>query len=175
MRIEGSMDFMKLISKRYSVRAYKSTPIEDLKLSKVLQAACLAPTAANRQPFQIIVVHTQGKESELLSIYEEKWFVQAPIILCVCGLPTLSWIRKDSKSYLDIDIAIVMDHMILAATNLGLGTCFIAAFNPQNARKVLSLPIDVEPLLFSPLGYPDSIAGIKKRKKLEELVRYEHW
>ena len=169
------MDFMKLINERYSVRAYKSTPVEDLKLNTVLQAACLAPTAGNRQPFQVIVIHTRGKEIELLSIYEEPWFVQAPIVLCVSGLPALGWVRKDSKSYLDVDIAIVMDHMILAATNLGLGTCFIAAFDPQNARNVLSIPSNVEPLLFSPLGYPDSTIGIKKRKKVEELVRYEHW
>jgi nitroreductase len=169
------MDFNKLINKRYSVRAYKTTQVEEEKLAIVLDAARMAPTACNRQPFQIIVIHTQGKENELLEIYDSSWFVKAPIILCVCGLPAKAWIRKDSRKYLDVDVAIVMDYMILAATNIDLGTCFIAAFDATKARKALSLPDDVEPILFSPLGYPDDLPGIRKRKKLEELVRYEHW
>jgi nitroreductase len=77
--------------------------------------------------------------------------------------------------YLQVDIAIVTDHLILAATELGLGTCFIAAFDALNARKVLALPEDVEPILFTPLGYPNDFPRIKARKNLEELVRYEHW
>ena len=169
------MDFSDLINKRYSVRSYKSTPIEDDKLLNVLNAARLAPTASNRQPFQIIVVHTMGREEELLSIYQRDWFIQAPLVICVCGLPAKAWIRRDNKLYLDVDIAIVTDHMILAATELGLGTCFIAAFDAVNARKVMSLPEDVEPILLTPLGYPNDEPRIKTRKNLDELVRYERW
>jgi nitroreductase len=169
------MDFAELINKRYSVRAYKSRQVSKEKLSIVLNAARLAPTASNRQPFQIIVIHTKGKEQELLTIYQRNWFVQAPLIICVCGMPASAWVRKDSKQYLDVDSAIVMDYMILAATEIGLGTCFIAAFDASNARKVLLLPDEVEPILFTPLGYPKDAPGIKKRKNLGELVRYEHW
>ncbi len=169
------MDFFELIEKRYSVRAYKPDPVEDEKLNTVLNAARLAPTASNRQPFQIIVVHTTGREEEMLSIYQREWFVQAPIILCICGIPSEAWVRRDGKQYLGVDAAIVMDHIILAATELGLGTCWIASFDEGNARTVLSLPEDVEPLLLTPLGYPDVTPGIKKRKNLEELVRYERW
>jgi nitroreductase len=169
------MDTIEVINIRYSVRAYKSDLIEEDKLSIVLNAARLAPTANNKQPFQIIIVHTKGRESELLSIYQREWFVQAPVVLCVCGLPANAWIRKDGRSYLDVDIAIVMDHMVLAAADIGLGTCFIAAFDATNTRKVLSIPEEVEPILFTPLGYPADTAGIKKRKTIEELVRYEHW
>jgi nitroreductase len=68
-----------------------------------------------------------------------------------------------------------MDYMVLAATEIGLGTCFIAAFDASNARKVLLLPDEVEPILFTPLGYPKDAPGVKKRKNLDELVRYEHW
>jgi nitroreductase len=169
------MDFIDLISKRYSVRAYKPDRVEEEKVNIILNAARLAPTASNRQPFRIILISTHGKEHELMTIYPRKWFSQAPIVLCVCGIPSEAWIRNDSKIYLDVDVAIVMDYMILAATNLGLGTCFIAAFNSINARKVLSIPDDVEPILFTPLGYPDTLPSIKERKKLEDLVRYEHW
>lgn len=170
------MDFIDLVNKRYSVRAYKNDPIKDEKLSYVLNAARLAPTAGNRQPFQIILIHTYGKEEDLLTIYPREWFVQPPLIICICGIPEYAWTRKeDNKKYLDVDIAIVMDQMILAATEVGLGTCFIAAFNVINARRVLSLPDDVEPLLFTPLGYADDLPKEKERKSLEELVRYEHW
>ena len=169
------MEFRELISKRYSVRAYKSDQVEDDKLEKVLEAARLAPTAANRQPFQIIVIHTEGREEELRRIYRREWFSQAPLLICVCGLPAKSWVRSDAKRYLDVDVAIVMDHLILAATDLGLGTCWIAAFNSQAAREILGLPDNVEPLIFTPLGYSADNPPIKERKPLEELFRYERW
>jgi nitroreductase len=170
------MEFKELVKTRYSVRAYKRRPVSKGKIDGVLTAARLAPTASNRQPFKIIVIHTKGREEELLSVYPREWFVQAPLVICICGIPSMAWIRKvDKRQYLDVDAAIVMDHMILAATDLGLGTCFIAAFNADNARKVLSIPADAEPILFTPLGYPNSTPKMKERKSLEELVSYERW
>jgi nitroreductase len=169
------MEFRDLINKRYSVRAYKPDPVEAYKLEYILNSAQLAPTASNLQPFQIIVIHSKGRTKELLTIYKKRWFVDAPLIICICGLPEHGWQRWDNRQYLDVDIAIVMDHLILAATDSGLGTCFIAAFDVLNARKVLSIPDNVEPILFTTLGYPDDLPGIKNRKELVELVRYEHW
>jgi nitroreductase len=169
------MEYFDLISARYSVRAYKPDPLEDDKLLQVLNAARLAPTADNRQPFKIIVIHTKGKEAELRKIYNREWFTQAPLVLCACGIPRLSWIRRDQRRYLDVDVAIVMDHLILAATDLGLGTCWIAAFNAVAARMVLGLPDEIEPLIFTPLGYPAQAAPPKERKPLEDLVHYETW
>jgi len=169
------MDFIELVKKRYSVRAYKSVGVEEEKLLKVLEAARLAPSANNRQPFQIIVTKTRRKKAKLLSIYPRDWFVQAPLVICICGIKDKAWVRKDNREYLDVDVAIAMDYITLAATDLGLGTCIIAAFDVVNARKILSIPDEVEPILFTPLGYPEDLPGIKKRKKIEELVRYEHW
>ena len=169
------MQFSELIEKRYSVRAYKPDPVEDDKLQQVLEAARLAPTAANRQAIQFIVIHTVDREAELRRIYEADWFVQPPLVICACGIPSQNWVRKDGKNYNDVDVAIAMDHLILAATNLGLGTCWIAAFDGDVAREVLHLPDDVEPIAFTPLGYPADQPGLKKRKPLSELVRYERW
>jgi len=169
------MEYFDLIKNRYSVRAYKPDPVEDTKLQAILEAGRLAPTADNRQPFQLIVIHTSGREEELQRIYRRDWFTQAPIILCACGVPRLSWVRRDQRRYLDVDVAIVMDHVILAATNLGLGTCWIAAFNSVAAREILTIPEDIEPLIFTPLGYPADQAGAKERKPLSELIRYEKW
>jgi nitroreductase len=169
------MDFMELVHKRYSVRAYKPDPVEDNKLDQVLEAARMAPTAANRQPFQLIVIHTQGRQEELLRIYRREWFSQAPILICACGVPRQSWVRADNRRYLDVDVAIVMDHLILAATNLGLGTCWVAAFNASAAREILCLPDEVEPLIFTPLGYPADQPEVKERKPISQLVRRERW
>jgi len=168
--------FSELVTKRYSVRAYKPDPVEDEKLQQVLEAARMAPTAANRQPFQIILIHTAGREAELSRIYGRDWFTQAPLVICACGIPSQGWTRSgDGKSYTDVDVAIVVDHLTLAATDVGLGTCWIAAFDPVAAREVLGLPDGVEPIAFTPLGYPADQLGPKKRKALSELVRYEGW
>ena len=170
------MDYSQLIAQRYSVRAYRPDPVEDEKLKQVLEAARLAPTAANRQPFQLVVMHTAGREQELGRIYRREWFVQAPIIIAVCAVSSQAWVRESDRfNARMIDAAIVADHLILAAADLGLGTCWIAAFNVAAAREVLGLPEDVEPVIFTPLGYPADSAGPKVRKPLEELVRYEHW
>lgn len=169
------MEFSELIEKRYSVRAYKPDPVEDDKLQQVLQAARLAPTASNRQPFQLIVIRTAGREAELKRIYNRDWFVQPPLVICACGIPTQGWVRGNGKNYNDVDVAIAMDHLILAAANLGLGTCWVGAFDARAAREVLHLPDDVEPIALTPLGYPADQPGPKKRKALSELVRYERW
>lgn len=169
------MEFYDLIKSRYSVRSYKPDPVEEEKLQRILEAANLAPTAANRQSFQLILVHTEGKEEQLKKVYSRPWFVRAPLIICACGLPRQNWVRSDGKNYNDVDVAIVMDHLILAAANEGLGTCWIGAFNPDEARKMFNLPDEVEPIALTPLGYPNDQPREKRRKNLSELVRYETW
>ena len=169
------MEFLELVRERYSVRAYQPTPVEEEKLNQVLEAARLAPTAANRQPFCLIVVATAGREEELRRIYARPWFTQAPLILCICTVPGEGWVRVDGKPYADVDAAIAMDHLILAAQALGLGTCWVADFDPAAAREVLGLPEGVEPVAYTPLGYPADRPRPKKRKPLAELVRYDRW
>jgi nitroreductase len=174
-RKENTMDFQELIEKRYSVRAYTSDPVPEDMLEKVLRAARLAPTAANRQAFKVIVLRTDTARESLLKIYRSQWFVQPPIVIGVVGCPSESWVRGDNRNYVDVDAAIVMDHIVMAATDLGLGTCWIGAFDPGQARDVLGLPPDVEPLVFTPLGFPADEPKEKKRKPLAELVRYGTW
>jgi nitroreductase len=169
------MEYSDVIRKRYSVRAYKPDPIEDEKLNQVLEAARLAPTAANMQPFQLIVVHTEGRQEEIKRIYRRDWFVQAPLVICACGIPEQSWKRRDGWLATEVDVTIAIDHLILAAADLGLGTCWIAAFDPDAARQVLGLPEGVVPLLFTPLGYPADEPRVKERKAIETLVRFERW
>jgi nitroreductase len=167
-----SPKYLELIGKRYSARAYKTTPVEEDKLQKVLDAAILAPTAANRQPFRMIVIKTAGREADLRRIYARDWFVQAPLVICACAVKSESWVRRDGKNYADVDTTIAFDHLILAAHDLGLGTCWIAAFDPAAAREILQLPAEWEPVAFTPLGYPADERSPKKRRPASELVQF---
>jgi nitroreductase len=170
------MEFFDLIQKRYSVRAYRPDAVADEALEKVLAAACIAPTAANRQPLQFVVIHTSGREQEVQRLYHRDWFAQAPIVIVACGLPGKGWVRDvDQANYTMVDVAIAMDHLILAAADLGLGTCWIADFDPLVVREILNLPEGVEPIVMTPLGYPADQSKPKQRKALAELVRYERW
>jgi nitroreductase len=165
------MDFAELIRARYSVRSYRPGPVEPDKLERVLEAARLAPSACNRQPFRMLVVSTAGREAELAPIYPRSWFTQAPLIIAACGVASEAWVRRDGKVYVDVDVTIAMDYLILAAANEGLGTCWIAAFDPVAARRALRLDPGWEPLLLTPLGYPADSQPPKQRKALAELIR----
>ena len=118
------MELSEVIQKRYSVRGYKPDPVEEEKLLAVLEAARQAPTAANRQPIQLVVMHTAGREEEIGKIYRRPWFVQAPLVIAVCAISSLAWVRESDRFNARlIDAAIVADHLILEAANQGLGTC----------------------------------------------------
>jgi nitroreductase len=170
------VEFQDLIRKRYSVRAYKPDPVEDAKLARILEAVRLAPTAANRQAFGVVVIETKGREEELRRVYGREWFTQAPLVLAVCALPAEGWVRKaDGWNAAEVDATIAMTHLVLATADEGLGTCWIAAFDPKAARDVLGLPEGVVPSAFTPLGYPADSLPPKKRKPLEEIVRYNRW
>jgi nitroreductase len=166
------MELFEVIQKRYSVRSYKPDMVEPEKLAQVLEAARQAPTACNLQAFKVIVLKTEGRQAELKRIYHRDWFSEAPYILGVCSIPEKCWVRGDLKSYADVDAAIVMDHMILAATALNLGTCWVGNFDVQVAREVLDLDNTMVPVVFTPLGYPRNTQARPGRKTLEDLVIY---
>ena len=169
------MEFSTLLTARYSARAYRPDPVPQDVLARVLEAARLAPTAANRQPFGLVVFPTAGCEADLRRVYHRSWLAEAPLVLWLGGIPAQAWTRRDGKTYLDVDVAIVMTHLILAAAAEGLGTCVVAAFDPQAAREVFALPPEVEPILLTPLGDPADRAGAKERKPLNELVHWGRW
>ncbi|RLE14089.1 nitroreductase [Candidatus Aerophobetes bacterium] len=165
------MDFYEVIRTRRSIREYQERPVEEDKLQRILEAARLAPSAANRQPWQFLVIKTEKIKKEFQRAYNKDWFWQAPVIICACGIKKEAWIRSDGKSYLDVDVAIAMDHLVLAATAEGLGTCWIGAFNPSEVKKILNLPDDIEPVALTPLGYPATSPKPTHRKPLGKIVK----
>ena len=169
------MELHEAIAKRYSVRAYRNDAVDEATLGRVLEAACLAPTACNLQPFRLIVLRTPGREAELGRIYAKPWFVQAPLVVGMVALPGEAWRRRDGRNYADVDATIAMDHLILAATAEGLGTCWVAAFDPVAARDVLGLSDSADLIAFTPLGYPADSPRPRQRRPLAELVYRERW
>jgi len=113
------MNYLELIKKRHSVRAYTNDGVEKEKLDKILEAAVIAPTAANKQSFKVYVINTKDNREVLKKVYPKEWFIAAPYVLCVCTIPSKCWVRNTGKNFSDIDAAIVMDYMILEATELG--------------------------------------------------------
>ena len=166
------MDFLDLAKARRSVRAYRSDPVPEEKLQRVLEAARCAPSAANRQPLHLYVIRDDALRERMLEAYAQRWFADAPVIICVCSRPSEAWQRRDGKSYADVDATIAMDHLILAAAAEGLGTCWIGAFKPDRLRELLDVPAELEPLALTPLGYPAREPAPTPRKPLDELVEY---
>lgn len=167
------MSFFELIENRYSVRGYLSKEVEAEKLQKVLEAAAIAPTAANKQAFKVIVIPTEKYKEQLQRLYGRPWFLEAPYILGVYTIPSENWVRKDGVNYHHVDAAIVMDHIVLAAEAQGLGTCWIAAFEPEVAKELFP-DLNLEAVVFTPLGYgnPEAPRREKSRKSLSDLVIY---
>ena len=147
--------FLDLAETRRSVRAYKPDPVPDDLLRRVLEAVRLAPSACNRQPSRWIVLRDPAARRSLGTAYARDWFWTAPVCIALCVDLSAAWTRPyDSRSYAFVDGAIAMDHLTLAAAAAGLGTCWIAAFDPAAARAALSLPDNWDVVALTPLGYP---------------------
>ena len=167
------MKFDDLITKRFSVRSYTNQKVEREIILEILEAARMAPSAVNFQPWHFIVITEPGKLSELQKTYPREWFREAPVCILVCADHSKSWKRKsDGKDFADVDVAIALDHLILKATELGLGTCWVCNFNAEMTRKLFQLPDHIEPMAIIPMGYTTAKAPEKSRKSLSETV---HW
>jgi nitroreductase len=168
------MDFFGVVETRESIRNYDSDkPIEEGKLQRILEAGRLAPSAANRQPWQFILVSSKQGLERVRPCYDADWFRAAPHILIVKGKAADAWTRADGYNSLETDLTIAMDHLILAAENEGVGTCWIANFKPDVLRAVLDLSDDESVFAITPLGYQTKgfkKKGRKSRKSLEEIV-----
>lgn len=167
------MSFYELAEARYSVRGYLNQEIEKDKLLQILEAGRIAPSAVNFQPLHVYVLEKKEDKEKIYEVYNRDWFREAPVILVICGDHAKSWNRKDGKDHCDIDAAIAIDHMTLAATELGIGSCWICAFDAKRCHEILQLPQNMEVITLLPLGYSKNDAiPEKKRKSLEELVTF---
>ena len=162
------MDVFEAVRTRRSIRKYQDTPVETEKLVKILEAARLSPSANNNQPWHFIAVTDETARKKLLPAYTSEWFVNAPLIIVACATPSKSWFRQDGEDYWKVDVAIAMQTMVLVAHELGLGTCWIAAFKENKVKEALGIPEEVRVVAMTPVGYPaEQKEPVTKRKKRE--------
>jgi nitroreductase len=170
------MDFLKLAKERCSVREYESKKVEEEKLLKILEAGRVAPTATNSQPQRLIVVQ---EEEGLNKIKKGAKIYDAPLAIIVCSDHANTWKRPyDDMDTADIDASIVTDHMMLQATQLGLGTVWICYFDPETIKEEFNIPENIEPINILAIGYAAGEVAApdrhdKNRKPLEETVYYD--
>lgn len=166
---------MEAIQERFSVRAFKPYEIEEDKLARVLEAARLAPSASNRQEWRFIVVRSEHTRKRLAEAARGQKFVgEAPAVIVGCAVTTEHIMPCGLHCY-PIDVAIAMTHITLAATEEGLGTCWIGAFDADRVHEILGIPSDVIVLGMLPIGYPEGQPPAKKRLGLSEIVFPERW
>lgn len=166
------MKFLDLVKARYSVRNYSSRPIEKEKLDYVMECVRLAPSAVNFQPWQFIIAESEDMRSKLCQCYTREWFATAPMYVIACADHSVSWKRRhDGKDHADVDISIAVEHLCLAATEQGLGTCWVCAFDAALCKELLELPEHLEPVAIVPIGYPiDQNVPEKNRKNMEDII-----
>ncbi len=167
------MEFKNIIQKRRSIRLFTDEPISDEKLLRVLEAARLAPSANNHQAWKFVVVKDAKKRKALAQAANNQTFVgQAPIIIVAVALMPERIMTCGVPSYA-VDLAIAIEHVVLAAVDEGLGTCWIGAFSQENVRRIIDIPDKYKVVTVIPIGYPAGETATKPRKPIEEVVCYE--
>lgn len=166
------------MKKRRSIRRYEETAVSEEQIREILEAARLAPSWANKQTWEFLVIRDPEKLQMISDVLEgnpaKKSVVQAPVLLVVCADPSKSGVQNDKEYYMT-DIGIVMDHIMLQAADMGLGTVFIGWYDEEKVRKVLDIPKEFRIVAMTPIGYPQKMPAERAAKELDEMVHWERW
>ncbi|UCG34954.1 MAG: nitroreductase family protein [Candidatus Omnitrophota bacterium] len=170
------MNIFDAIRKRRSIRSYQDKAVTDELLTKILEAGRQAPSASNRQEWRFVVVRNKKIREALCKAAKNQPFVkEAPVIIACCA-KTDNHVMTCGQPCYPIDVAAAIDHMTLAAVELGLGTCWIGAFHEDEVKNILSVPDDIRVVELLALGYPVSEStSFKERLPLEDIVFFEKW
>ncbi|MFG6382369.1 MAG: nitroreductase family protein [Muribaculum sp.] len=167
--------FYDLVTRRYSCRNYSDRKVPEDLLVAILDIVRLAPSACNRQPWRFLVIDDAVQSEVLRKSYSREWFDNAPLYIVAIGMHDEAWHRGfDGKDHTAVDVAIAVEHLCLAATSVGLGTCWVCNFDPAIVKEGLNLPDNAEPIAIIPIGYPVDGEAVpeKKRKALDDIVKW---
>jgi nitroreductase len=162
------VDFIELVKQRRSIRKYKDDKVPEEKLKIIFDAARLAPSWLNKQCWSFVVVEDPQIKKKLAEIAGQTWLSSAPIIIVGCGDPDVSGKKGDQEYYM-VDVGIAMEHLILAATEQGLGTCWIGSFEEEKVKEILGVPGGMRVVAMTPLGFPDEQPKAKPRKPIRKI------
>ena len=173
------MDIFQVFRDRRSIRKYKDTPVEQEKITQILDAARLAPSWKNMQCWRFLVLTDADKRGSLLEAFPPdnpgaKAIAAAPVVIVVCGNPAESDV-ENGIDYFVADVSIAFEHLCLAAHALGLGTCWMGWYNENMVKRTLGIPDDIRIVGITPLGYPDQEPKPRPRKQLSEIVYFNQW
>ncbi|MCS7097895.1 MAG: nitroreductase family protein [Candidatus Methanomethyliaceae archaeon] len=173
------MDVFECIKRRRSVRNFKKLPVKYEDLTKILNAAILAPSAGNIQPWEFIIVTKQELKEELAeAALGQYWMVDAGVIIVVCAREKDSSARYGLRGrtlYCIQDTAAAIENMLLAVTALGYGACWVGAFDEEAVRKILKIPSGVRPIALIPIGVPNEVPEPRWRMELHEVIHFEFY
>ena len=165
------MNIYELLNKRISVRKYLPDDVDAAIVERILEGVRMSPSACNLQPWHFIVVRDKELKEQVADNW--KWAAEAPYIIVACGRRDKAWVRAcDNKNHVDVDIAIAMQNLVLLATEEGLGTCWICAYDVEQVRKALNLEGDLEPIVMTPLGFPQTWEKERIRKDIKDIVEW---
>jgi nitroreductase len=180
------MEFETVIKTRESIRKYSTKPVEEEKINYIIECARRAPSCINRQCWRFIIVNDKKIIEELSKTsLINLWLKNVPVIITACGDTGQSCVINDIN-YFIVDVSIALEHLVLAATDKGLGTCWIAGFDGKKVKEILEIPEHVQVVALTPLGYPaeekgfvENVAKVvthsKKRKSIDEIIHYDTW
>lgn len=165
------MTLFEIVEKRRSVRKYKPDPVKEKDLKEILEAGRLAPSASNRQPWSFVVTtDPETKKSLAVASNNQMFIAEAHVVITALGDPSLyQTAASQAKMFHLRDPMIAIEHVVLAATALGYGTCWIGAFNEAEVKKILKIPERLAVVALLPLGVPDVSPPAKPRKEFREV------
>ncbi|MEM3126846.1 MAG: nitroreductase family protein [Candidatus Woesearchaeota archaeon] len=173
------MDTLSAIAKRRSVRRYKNVPLEWEKLSLVLDAGRLAPSAGNLQSWKFIVVQEQSRKNEIAeACLEEMWIAEAPAVIVICAEPEKQehyYGIRGERLYSIQNCSAAAQNMLIAATALGLGSCWVGAFDENKVRDILAIPTEIRPQIIITIGYAAEQPEEPQKYPPETVVYFESW
>ena len=167
------MNFLELCEKRYSVRKYSAEAVSDDDLRYVLECARMAQSAVNFQPWKFVVVRSEAAKADIRRCYDREWFASAPLYIVALRDVNANWVRSsDGKPHGDIDVAIAVEHICLAAAERGLGTCWVANYDTALLNQLFG-DADYEAVAIVPIGHiaADCPFAPKKRKEMSLIVK----
>ncbi len=167
------MNFLELCEKRYSVRKYSAEAVSDDDLRYVLECARMAQSAVNFQPWKFVVVRSEAAKADIRRCYDREWFASAPLYIVALRDVKSNWVRSsDGKPHGDIDVAIAVEHICLAAAERGLGTCWVANYDTALLNQLFG-DADHEAVAIVPIGHiaADCPFAPKKRKEMSLIVK----
>ena len=166
------MDFLSLTKQRYSCRDYHPDLVEPQKIDYIMECVRMSPSAVNHQPWRFRIITDDENRRKLSQCYSREWFASAPLYVIASVLHDEEWVRADGKHHGNIDIAIAVEHLCLAATEQGLATCWVCNFDAPLCKQLFHLDDNEEPAVLIPLGYAADNLKEKRRKDINDIVQW---